>query len=87
MEVRLLDLGAAPFGLPGALTNVGKSSSFHPGMGKLQWDPLWQKLQPAQGGMRQLPIVLLVGGLGGCVVLGNNSFQFSVFKNKPVESR
>lgn len=50
-------------------------------------DPLWQKLQPAQGETRQLPIVLLVGGLGGCLVLGNNSFQFSVFKNKPVESR
>lgn len=73
--------------LPGALTNAGKSSSCHPDMGKLQWDPLCQKLWPAQGGMRQLSIVLLVEGLGGSLILGNNSFQFSVFKNKPVESR
>lgn len=73
--------------LPGALTNAGKSSSCRPDTGELQWDPLWQKLQPAQGGMGQLPIVLLAGGLEGCLVLGNNTFQSSVFENKPVESR
>lgn len=76
------------FAEPGPITNHtflcahgGEAGSGNRSSQKLQLqrDPLpWQNLQPAQGGMRQSPLVLLVRGLEGSVVLGNNSFQFSV---------
>lgn len=73
------------FAEPGPITNHtflcahGGEGGGNRSSQKLQRDPLpWQNLQPAQGGMGQSPLVLLVRGPEGSVVLGNNSFQFSV---------